>query len=127
MKFSTSGRKESTDAEKLLWKYLRARQLQGYKFRRQYPIDNYILDFYCVEKKVGIELDGSQHIKRAFYDEERTNELQKLGICIIRFWDNEVLQNISGVLEKIVTEMNVSSFKKPHLNPLLTGEGVDHR
>ena len=103
--YSKSGRKAQTEAENLLWKHLRSRQLHGLKFRRQFPINNYVLDFYCVETKVAIELDGSQHIKNISYDSKRTNDLQKLGIRVIRFWDNEVFENINGVLEKVIGEM----------------------
>lgn len=126
LKFSKSGRTDQTDAEKLLWRYLRNRQLNGYKFRRQYPIYNYILDFYCVENKIAIELDGSQHEKRKIYDEIRTKELQKLGIRVIRFWDNDVLQNIDGVLEQILMKVENISNKKPHPGPLLKGEGKSY-
>ena len=98
--------------------------MNGYTFRRQYPINNYILDFYCVENNTAIELDGSQHIKRKLYDDSRSIQLQKLGIRVIRFWDNEVLGDINGVLEKILIEMGDFFTKKPHLTPLLKGEGV---
>jgi len=111
IEFSRSGRKNQTDAEQLLWRYLRNKQLGGYKFRRQYPIHNYILDFYCGEGGIAIELDGSQHKKRKSYDDKRTAQLEKLGIRVIRFWDNEVLKNIDGVLEYILTEVKVG---KPH-------------
>lgn len=103
--FSKSGRRNQTDAESLLWKQLRNRQIKGYKFRRQYPINNFILDFYCVEKKLAIEVDGSQHIKRKLYDDRRTQELQKFGIQVLRFWDNDVLKHIDGVLEKILANL----------------------
>ena len=107
--FSKANREGQTDAEKLLWSHLRNRQLKGYKFRRQYPIDNYIIDFYCSENSLAIELDGGQHIQRVHYDQERTKRLQKHGIQIIRFWDNEVLQNINGVLEQILVNLTLPS------------------
>lgn len=121
--FSQANRKGQTDTEKLLWFRLRNRQLNGYKFRRQYPIHNYILDFYCSEKLLAIEIDGSQHMMHKSYDQKRLQQLQTVGIRIIRFWDNDVLQNIDGVLEQIVIMLDKTSIKKPHPNPLLKGEG----
>lgn len=94
-------RKEPTDTENLLWKHLRRRQLTGLKFRRQQPIDNYIVDFVCFEKRVIIEVDGGQHAEQRREDIERDNYLRKNGFKVIRFWNNEVLQNIESVLEMI--------------------------
>lgn len=121
--YSYKNRKEQTDAEKRLWFYLRNRRLNGYKFRRQYPIHNYIIDFYCAEKKLAVELDGGQHVQREKYDKKRTFDLQKLNIRIIRFWDTDVLQNIDRVLEQILHELESSTIKKPRPDPLLKGEG----
>ena len=73
LRFSYENRKEQTEAEKLLWFHLRGRRLNGYKFRRQYPIQNYIFDFYCIEKKLAVELDGGQHIQNKLSDAKRTN------------------------------------------------------
>jgi very-short-patch-repair endonuclease len=100
-------RKSQTDAELLLWLKLRNNQL-GYKFRRQFPIGIYILDFYCDEKRLAIELDGGQHniLKQKEYDRIRTENINQYGIKLIRFWDNEVLKNIDGVLEKILDNLN---------------------
>lgn len=102
--FSRSNRKNQTESEKLLWLHLR-RKLQGYKFRRQYPIDNFILDFYCLEKKLAIELDGGQHLENKSYDQFRSGRLAQQSIRVIRFWDSDVLKNIGGVLEKIILEL----------------------
>jgi very-short-patch-repair endonuclease len=99
-------RRDQTDAEKQLWFRLRKKQLGGYKFYRQFAVDNYILDFYCHEKKVVVELDGSQHMEQIMYDMKRTNELQRYGMKVIRFWDNEVLTNVNGVLEVILENLN---------------------
>lgn len=101
--FARNLRKNQTEAEKLLWSKLRSRQLLGYKFRRQQPIENFILDFYCEEKKLGIELDGSQHQTsyHKIYDYKRTLALEQDGIRIIRFFDNEVFENFNGVINKI--------------------------
>lgn len=107
-------RKNQTEVEKLLWFRLRNRQIQGFKFYRQYSIGPYILDFYCPTRKLGVELDGSQHkeANNIKYDEERKNYISNYQINILRFWDNEVMTNIEGVIEKIVEEVT-------HPNPLL--------
>ena len=94
-------RKNQTDAERLLWQHLRNRQMLGQKFRRQFSIDTYIVDFVCLEVKLIVELDGGQHAEQIEYDHRRTEQLQKRGFKIIRFWNNEVLQNTTGVLEAI--------------------------
>ena len=93
-------RKNSTPQEQKLWNLLRNRQLKNLKFKRQYPIGEYIVDFVCKEKKIIIELDGSQHnfeenIKN---DNERTEYLENLGFKVIRFWNNEIEDNIDGVI-----------------------------
>jgi very-short-patch-repair endonuclease len=91
-------RQRSTDAERLLWKYLRAKRLGGLKFRRQEPIGNYIVDFISFENHVIVELDGSQHLERKVEDDERTRWLEDQGFKVLRFWNNDVLKNIEGVL-----------------------------
>jgi len=99
-------RKESTDAERLLWKHLRNRLLAGYKFRRQVIIGNYIVDLLCLETGLIIEIDGSQHMQQLSYDDERTEYLEGLGYKVIRFWNHEVLHNTGAVLEHIYNELN---------------------
>ncbi len=96
-------RQEMTDAEQLLWRLLRNRGVHNAKFRRQHPIGRYVLDFYCHEAKLAIELDGGQHAEpqREAYDRERTAWLARQGIEVLRFWDNEVLQQTEAVLESI--------------------------
>ena len=94
-------RKRSTEAEKLLWRYLRAKQLEGLKFRRQQPIGNYIVDFVCFEKRIIIELDGGQHAIEKEKDHKRDKWFGEQGFKVLRFWNNEVFTNISGVLEVI--------------------------
>ena len=94
-------RVNSTDAEYRLWRQIRNRQLEGWKFRRQLPFDNYIADFVCAELKLIIEIDGGQHAEARLYDEERTEHLQSKGYQVVRFWNNEVLGNTEGVLERI--------------------------
>ena len=93
--------KRSTEAEKLLWSRLRARQLDGLKFRRQQPIGNHVVDFVCLEKGVIVEVDGSQHAVEKAKDEKRDKWFEDEGFKVLRFWDNEVLTNIDGVLEVI--------------------------
>ncbi len=96
-------RTNSTDAEKKIWSIIRNRQLFGLKFVRQYAAGSYILDFYCPSKRIGIEIDGGQHDepKNKLKDEKRTVFLKAKGIDIIRFWNNEVLENPEGVYERI--------------------------
>lgn len=94
-------RKDQTDAESVLWKLLRNRQLLGYKFRRQHTFPPYILDFYCVDKKLVIELDGGQHLEREVYDKQRTEFLEAHGIKVLRFWNDEILKQPADVLIKI--------------------------
>ena len=95
-------RHKQTDAEKLLWKYLRGRRFGGYKFFRQYSVKAYILDFYSPQFRLAIELDGGQHAEeQREYDIQRTQFLESLGISVQRFWNSDVLKNIEGVLLKI--------------------------
>lgn len=90
-------RKEPTPAERKLWSRIRNDQL-GVNFRRQHAIGNYIPDFVCIEKKLIIELDGSQHLEQKEYDEERTKFLNSLGYKVIRFWNHDVMNNMDGVI-----------------------------
>ena len=94
-------RKRLTDTERLLWRHLRAKQLEGLKFRRQEPIGRYIVDFVCHEKRIVIEVDGSQHAIEKNKDAERDKWLNEQGYKVLRFWNNEVLTNIEGVLQTI--------------------------
>lgn len=94
-------RKESTPAERLLWKHLRNRQLNGWKFRRQFPLGDYIADFICLEQKLIIEVDGGQHATQIAADINRTEFFEGKKFTVLRFWNNEVLQNISGVVKAI--------------------------
>ena len=94
-------RKRPTNAEQLLWKQLRLKQIEGFKFRRQQPIDNYIVDFVCFERRIVIEVDGGQHATQKEDDILRDTYLTQQGFQVLRFWNNEVLQNINGVLDVI--------------------------
>jgi len=116
--FARQLRQEQTDAEQLIWSLLRNLRLADHKFRRQHPVAlagaNYILDFYCDELKLAIELDGSQHQDEKPKDDARTAALLKSGIQVIRFWNNEVLQQTESVLEKLWnTIMEKSSLQMP--------------
>lgn len=97
-------RKSSTDAERCLWKYVKNKKLSGLKFRRQAPIGKYIVDFVCFEKKIIIEIDGGQHGEDAamINDKNRTKWLDGQGFKVLRFWNNDVLKNMAGILEEIV-------------------------
>ncbi|MBI2785080.1 MAG: endonuclease domain-containing protein [Legionella longbeachae] len=98
-------RKKSTDTETHLWYYLRAKRL-GFKFKRQVPIGTYIVDFACLEKRLIIELDGSQHLDNRRYDMERTAWLNTQGFKVLRFWNNDVLQQTLSVIEVILRALN---------------------
>ena len=97
-------RNNMTEQEKKLWYYLRKRFINNCRFRRQYPIGNYVVDFICREKNLIIELDGGQHneTKAIIYDKERTEYLESRGFKVIRFWNNDIDTNIETVLSKIV-------------------------
>jgi very-short-patch-repair endonuclease len=117
-------RRNQTDAEKKLREILRSRQLAGMKFRRQFPVGSYILDFYSPQYKLGIEADGGQHYedKGREKDELRGKELLRAGVRILRFSDLEILGNIEGVCEVIFKAKERIEGNPPHLNPLPRGE-----
>ena len=94
-------RKNATRVENILWNQLRAKQIEGLKFRRQQPIVEFIVDFVCFEKKLIIELDGGQHSQARKEDRERDKRLSEMGYTVFRFWNNEVLENLEGVLDVI--------------------------
>ena len=99
-------RKNQTDAEKILWNKLRNRQIDGYKFRRQVPVGAYIVDFICMSVKLIIELDGGQHAEQQDYDQKRTAYLETKSIQVIRFWNNDILTNVDGVLETLTLTLS---------------------
>ncbi|HQR61130.1 MAG TPA: DUF559 domain-containing protein, partial [Methylophilaceae bacterium] len=115
-------RASATDAEQKLWHLLRDRRFFDFKFRRQHPVAGYILDFYCAEAKFAIELDGGQHAQAEEYDAQRTHTLAQQGIRLLRFWNNEFLQNPEGVLETIATALQVRPSPSIPL-PATQGEG----
>jgi very-short-patch-repair endonuclease len=94
-------RSQLTDAERKLWYNIRARRFQGIKFRRQVPLGPFIVDFLCDRARLVIELDGGQHGERKTSDALRTQWLESQGYSVIRYWNNEVLNNIEGVLENL--------------------------
>ncbi len=104
-KLARTLRKRSTEAEKLLWSKLRGRE--GIKFKRQVPIGNYVADFVALDLKIVIEVDGGQHDVRAAQDAERTRILEQWGYHVVRFWNNDVLGNIDGVLEAILQDLQL--------------------
>lgn len=100
-RFARAMRAQPTDAEHLLWRELRNRLLNGYRFTRQVRIGPYIVDFCCRSKKLIVELDGSQHAD-SLADVKRTNELTKRGFAVLRFWNDEVIFERGAVLETIL-------------------------
>ncbi len=113
-KYSRQLRSKMTDAESHLWRRLRGRQIDGLKFRRQHPIGKFILDFACIEMKLAVEVDGGQHGEMLISDNARTEWLKQQGWRVLRFWNNEVLQNTEDVLEQIHRTITASSnFNTP--------------
>lgn len=108
LQYARSLRRQPTEAETLLWRLLRNRRLGGFKFRRQYPVDKYILDFYCPAKHLAVELDGGGHAEpdQAHHDSERTAYLHSQGIRVLRFWNPDVLQQFESVLGEIWNQLH---------------------
>jgi len=102
-------RNQATDTERHLWRFLRNRQIAGFRFRRQVPIGSYVVDFACIEAGLVIELDGGQHLEHASYDDRRNQQIEERGFRVLRFWDNQVFQETQAVLETIL-----NALKSPH-------------
>lgn len=107
--FARHLRSNQTDAELHLWRHLRAARLGGHKFRRQVPLDGYVLDFACFESRLVVEVDGGQHGDTAGVakDAVRSAYLESQGFRVLRFWNNDVLGNIDGVLQVIAAALHV--------------------
>lgn len=104
-------RNHGTCAEAVLWRMLKNRQVQGLKFRRQHGIGPYIIDFYCPELKLAIELDGEVHYNRSEYDEQRSEFLEKTGgICVLRFENRTVFENPARIIEEIESFYNAKTL-----------------
>ena len=112
-------RRNMTDAEQALWKRLRSRQLNGHKFRRQHPFGDFILDFVCLEIKLVIEIDGSQHMDSTG-DKARDRALAHAGFRVVRLWNNQVLNELESVMEVIWLAL----IPHPHPNFPHEGEGT---
>ncbi|HEX9024438.1 MAG TPA: endonuclease domain-containing protein [Geobacteraceae bacterium] len=106
-------RKRMTDAESILWKRLKAKQLDGLKFRRQEQLGRFIVDFVCFEKGIIIEADGGQHAVEMEKDEERTQWLNSQGYTVLRFWNNDILSNTDGVMEAIKSACSQAPSPRP--------------
>ena len=103
-------RKNLTEQERKLWNIIRNKQFYGYKFLRQYPIEPYIVDFVCREKKIIIEIDGGRHneSEEIEYDKQRSLFLSSRGFKVIRFWNNEIDNNIEGVYQILLKEFGIN-------------------
>ena len=114
-------RQKTTDAEQKLWYRLRGNRLDGLKFRRQHPVPPYIVDFYCNEAKLVVELDGSQHGTEV--DTARTAALEGHGLRVLRFWDNQALTDIDAVLSEILGIAQDRTLTRPFGAPSPDGRG----
>ena len=112
-------RRNMTDAENRIWYYLRNRRLAGYKFVREHVIGPFIADFVCREKKLVIEIDGSQHMDAVEYDEMRTKYLKDRGYQVLRIWNHEVFENIEGVTDHILNILDTVPSQSPSSPTLL--------
>jgi len=108
-------RKNATRQERILWRHLRNRQFQNWKFRQQHPVDPYFLDFYCPEARLAIELDGGGHNFRSkeSLDQERTRFLASKGILVLRFWNDQVDEQLDSVLQTIWLALEQSKNPTP--------------
>lgn len=111
-------RANQTEAERRLWYHLRAHRFMGLKFKRQKPMGRYIVDFICEGRRLIIEIDGGQHAEQEGYDRHRDAWLRSQGYMVLRFWNNEVMQELEAVLEQIRSTLTLSPAPLP-----LAGEG----
>ena len=119
-------RRNLTADERVLWNALRARQFAAFKFRRQHPIGPFVLDFYCIERRLAIEVDGGGHAdaETARYDAIRSSWLAKNSVRVLRFWNTDVRQNLDGVLRRILEGLTEAPSPAPPraARPLPRGE-----
>jgi very-short-patch-repair endonuclease len=106
-------RKNLTDAEQRLWSCLRGRQMEQFKFRRQHPFGDYVIDFVCLEAMLAVEVDGGQHADSRQRDDARTKSLTEAGFKVLRFWNNDVLRDIEAVKETIWRALQEQSDPSP--------------
>lgn len=108
-------RNNATEAEQCLWVHLRLRQLRGFKFSRQMSVGPFVCDFLCRERGLVVELDGGQHGDRVAEDKHRTAFLNAHGLTVLRFWNNDIFENVNGVLEAIIAELEQlpAKFERP--------------
>ena len=104
--FARSLRWNATDAERLLWKHLRRRKVDGFRFRRQRPFGPYVCDFICLEAKLVVELDGSQHAETTDYDARRDHFIRSHGFRVLRFWHGHVTADMEAVLDTIFAALH---------------------
>ena len=118
-------RRSSTDVERILWHRIRDKQIEDFRFRRQRPIGKYIVDFVCLDAMLIVEVDGGQHADAVLADAARTQFLESLGYRVLRFWNNEVLENMEGVLERIREALLKLATSNPTPTLPFAGEGAD--
>ncbi|GJL95731.1 MAG: endonuclease [Hyphococcus sp.] len=108
-------RKNQTNAERLFWRAVKVKRLNGFKFRRQHPLGSYVVDFICLEKKLIIELDGSQHAMegQSIHDAARTQWLETIGFTVIRYWNDDIYNNLNGVLDEVLEYLSAPSGHLP--------------
>ena len=121
--FARALRKSMTDAERKLWRGLRMRQLHGYKFRRQFSLGSYIVDFVCLEARLIIEVDGGQHVEQKYGDAERDAWLKSQNFHVLRYWNNQVLNELDAVLADIARVLEATSSLPPSQPSPARGEG----
>ena len=115
-------RRQPTEAEKRLWRYLAGSKLAGHKFRRQAILGAYIADFFCPQKNLAVEIDGDTHVIEV--DAARDRMLMDQGVTVVRVTNEDVLTNMDGVLEHLLMELEACVDRWPHPNPTPEGEGL---
>jgi len=106
-------RRSPAHIERLLWNRLRFWQIDGFKFRRQQPLGNYIADFVCFERRLIVEIDGGQHAAKKEYDAKRDSWLHDQGFIVLRFWNSDIVENMEGVLQSILDNLRSTPFLSP--------------